>query len=108
MVVIVRVFCCNLFAIFREDADCREEYNGTCGVIKKIFANLCLYLIILLSGMLTGIVFQLGILFISGKGLYIIRMVENVIVMSVITVFARVLSIDCYYCADPIHRSACR
>ena len=107
MVVIVRVFCCNLFAIFREDADCREEYNGTCGVIKKIFANLCLYLMILLGGMLTGIVFQLGLLFISGKGLYI-RMVENVIVMGVITVLAWVSSIDCYYCADPIHRSACR
>ena len=72
------VFCGNLFAIFREDVDCCEEHNGACGVIiiKRIFANLFLYLMILLGGLLTGIVFQLGLLFISGKGLHTIRMVE--------------------------------
>ena len=100
------VFCLNLFSIFRMDEDCCEEYNGLCGRMMRVLGGLFWYLMILLGGILAGIVFQLGLLFISGNGLYILRMVENVIVMSVITVFAFVSSIDCYYCADPMHRSA--
>ena len=99
------IFCCNLLAIFRMPGDTSEQHNGLCRLMMRLLEGLVWYLVILVGGLLAGIVFQLGLLFISGKGLYI-RMVENVIVMGVITVLAWVSSIDCYYCADPIHRSA--
>ena len=51
-------------------------------------------------------VLQLGILFVSGSQLYIFRMIENVIVMSVITLFAFNDQISCNYCANKDDRSA--
>ena len=75
---------------------------GCCWVWTKAFFVVIFYVIVLL---LAGFVFQLGIFFISGKGLYVIRMIENVLVMCVITLFAFDQSIDCDICADPVTRS---
>lgn len=55
---------------------------------------------------MVGITFQLGVLGFTGKWLYIIRMFENVIIMTVITVFAFDNGFDCGYCADSHQRYA--
>lgn len=48
-----------------------------------------------------GITLQLGILGIAGRAMYVIRMIENVILICVITWFAFDKRIDCEYCSDP-------
>ena len=49
---------------------------------------------------------QLGILLISGSSLYVFRMIENVVEMSIITLFAFNSEINCSFCVDSGSRSA--
>eukprot|EP01084_Bolivina_argentea_P052488 96430_1 len=62
-------------------------------------------ILIFLGMAMSGIVFQLGILGLSGKTLYIVRMIENVMLMATVTTFA-FIRFDCDYCADQVERSA--
>ena len=104
------VKCCN------KDKAIRKEVQGDFGDflwgIVEVFGILIAYLIIgaltisggLLAAFFVGITLQLGILGVTGRLLYIVRMCENVITMGVITLFA-FSNIDCEYCADPEGRS---
>ena len=79
--------------------------NTCCTLLIAFYAVLCLGWQVCLFIVVFGFPFQLGIFCITGKGLYIIRMIENVVLMSIITLFAFNLDIDCKYCVDPNLRS---
>ena len=61
---------------------------------------LCEMIAFIVGFCLIGVTFQLGILGIGGTALYAIRMIENVILMGLVSSFAFVSSIKCYYCND--------
>eukprot|EP01084_Bolivina_argentea_P186340 321225_1 len=66
-----------------------------------IFGLLFGALILCLS--IAGIVFQLGIAVLSGRAIYIIRVFENFLLMSIISIFT-FLKFNCLYCADAHER----
>eukprot|EP01084_Bolivina_argentea_P172221 298338_1 len=104
----------------------RGKYNATKVAIKKFWENLedadifgiiwcydaflsiiiCLGLVAaVVSICIIGVVFQLGIAVLSGKVIYIIRMIENFILMAAISIFAFV-KFECEYCASYEYRDA--
>eukprot|EP01084_Bolivina_argentea_P231814 390825_1 len=68
----------------------------------EAFVVVILYILIFCIG---GAILQLGIAGISGPALYALRVVENFIIMIVITIFA-FYKFDCEYCADKHQRYA--
>eukprot|EP01083_Nonionella_stella_P102688 292298_1 len=60
---------------------------------------------ILLVLFITGVVFQLGIAVITGKVIYLLRVIENCFLMVLVSVFA-FIKFDCPYCADKVERHA--
>ena len=86
----------------KEEASGLWEYCCVCCLFPFVPVGAGLVLVLLLVWVAT---LQLGVLVVSGRQLYIIRMVENILVMIVITLFA-FTDINCKYCADPIERSA--
>ena len=64
--------------------------------------------LVLAFGLIGIMVLQLGIIFLSGIKTYMLRMIENIIAMSIITIFTFNNKINCEYCADGKLRSALR
>ena len=56
--------------------------------------------------LMIGVVLQLGMFLFNGVGFFIVRIIENIILMSIITWFAFDDSIDCSICANPDLRQA--
>eukprot|EP01084_Bolivina_argentea_P172222 298342_1 len=104
----------------------RGKYNATKVAIKKLWESIggfsefgvlwcgdsfisiliCLALVAAVVGVcIIGVVFQLGIAVLSGKVIYIIRMIENFILMAAISIFAFV-KFECEYCASYEYRDA--
>eukprot|EP01083_Nonionella_stella_P075744 206014_1 len=71
----------------------------------QVLATCCLALAIPLLIIITGFVFQMGILGIAGRTLYFIRVIENILLMCLISIFA-FMEFDCDYCAASKKRSA--
>eukprot|EP01084_Bolivina_argentea_P314164 544141_1 len=52
-----------------------------------------------------GVMFQLGIAILSSRTLYVLRIIENVVLMCIVTIFG-FLKFDCKYCAESENRYA--
>merc|ERR1712228_161653 len=67
---------------------------------------ICFLCILGFFGLITmGLVFQLGIVLLTGRRLYVLRMIENFILMIVITVFA-FMEFECEHCTHSEQRAA--
>eukprot|EP01083_Nonionella_stella_P104523 299674_1 len=76
-----------------------------CDDVEECCQSCCVVFAVPLGFILMGFVFQMGILGLAGRALYFIRVIENLLLMSLISVFA-FMEFDCDHCADATERSA--
>ena len=69
--------------------------------LKNTIFKLCSFFCVIIG----GVSLQLGIAGITGPGLYAMRVIENICIMTVITTFSY-HSFDCWKCADKTQRQA--
>ena len=98
--------CVAIHELGKTVVELMDEFDVDSGCIGYCCMFCCAPLVFIIGFCMAGITFQLGVLGIAGRFMYILRMFENVALMSVITLFAFDKSIDCNYCADPDLRSA--
>eukprot|EP01083_Nonionella_stella_P102687 292297_1 len=97
--------------ILNFDEDFKQSMCGVNWYIDCVaIVMFCLAVSLVVGGILlvlfiTGVVFQLGIAVITGKVIYLMRVVENCFLMLLVSVFAFV-KFDCWRCADKDERHA--
>jgi len=80
---------------------CDDGWDGCTECVKDI----CMIPVVFLGALIIGVVLQLGIAGITGGGVYALRVIENFLIMTVITIFA-FYQFDCWRCADSKQRQA--
>ena len=127
--VFIIIFLCNTWAIQTNDGHCQrkkkrdirwlfQKFLSICHQCSLCINNVCYFDIELFTKfylesktnrfnafVFIGILLQLGIAIITGGGIYVIRVIENFIIMTIITIFA-FSSFDCDYCVDSKQRQA--
>eukprot|EP01083_Nonionella_stella_P035421 96644_1 len=97
--------------ILNFDEDFKQSMCGVNWYIDCVaIVMFCLAVSLVVGGILlvlfiTGVVFQLGIAVITGKVIYLLRVIENCFLMVLVSVFA-FIKFDCPYCADKVERHA--